>query len=82
MNRRLYLICSLSAMLLNRFGNRLLKCGKSLGTDFQSVAKWWLHDKEMKTTNACTTTALWVIWKLRNELCFQNPVWSGVHILL
>jgi hypothetical protein len=21
-------------------------CGKSLGADFQSVAKWWLHDKK------------------------------------
>jgi hypothetical protein len=36
-------------------------CGKSLGTDFESVAKWWLHDKKMKTTNVCTTAALWAI---------------------
>jgi hypothetical protein len=36
-------------------------CGKSLGTDFQSVAKWWLHDKKIKTTNVCTTAALWAI---------------------
>jgi hypothetical protein len=57
-------------------------CGKRLGTDFESVAKWWLHDKKMKTTNVCTTVALWAIWKLRNEFCFQAPVWSGVHVLL
>jgi hypothetical protein len=48
MNMRLYLICSLSAMLLNHFGNRLLKCGKRLGTDFQSVASGGCMIKKLK----------------------------------
>jgi hypothetical protein len=40
------------------------------------------NDKKMKITNVCTTTTLWAIWKLRNEFCFQAPVWLGVHVLL
>jgi hypothetical protein len=37
--------------------------------------------KKMKTVNVCTTAALWTIWKLRNEFCFQDPGWSGMHVL-
>jgi hypothetical protein len=46
-------------------------CGKKLGTDFESIANMWLHDKKFKTVNICTTATLWAIWKFRNELCFQ-----------
>jgi hypothetical protein len=56
--------------------------GKDLSTDFESVAKWWLHDKKMKIVNVCTITALWSIWKLINEFCFHDPGWLGVHVLL
>jgi hypothetical protein len=28
-------------------------CGKQLGCDFESIAKWWLHDKQMRCVNVC-----------------------------
>jgi hypothetical protein len=36
-------------------------CGKEIGTDFESVANMWLHDKKIKTINICTTATLWAI---------------------
>jgi hypothetical protein len=45
-------------------------CGRLLGIDFESIAKLWLHDKNLKAINICTITTLWAIWKFRNELCF------------
>jgi hypothetical protein len=56
--------------------------GKLIRADFESVAKCWVADKRNKVLNVCSAAALWAIWKLRNELCFQGTKWSGVHILL
>jgi hypothetical protein len=53
-----------------------------LGIDFESVAKLWLHDKKLKAINICTITALWAIWKFRNELCFQDTSWIGGGVRL
>jgi hypothetical protein len=43
---------------------------KRIGTNFESVAKWWLCDKRCKILNICTTAIMWSLWKLRNEICF------------
>jgi hypothetical protein len=56
--------------------------GKEIGTDFESVARWWVADKQYKVLNVCSAAAFWAIWKLRNEFCFQGAVWSGVQVLL
>jgi hypothetical protein len=29
--------------------------GKNVGTDFESVARWWLSDNKFKILNVCTT---------------------------
>jgi hypothetical protein len=44
-------------------------CGRTLGTNFESVAKLWLYEKNVSDVNVCTTAALWSLWKLRNEMC-------------
>jgi hypothetical protein len=56
--------------------------GVAVGTDFESVAKWWLI-KKYNAVNACTCTAaaLWALWKIRNDLCFQGVKWTLVHRL-
>jgi hypothetical protein len=82
MNKRLYLIYFLFLVLQVFWKHIAEVCGKSLGTDFESAVKWWLHDKKIKTINVYTTTALWTIWELKNEFCFQDLAWSAAHILL
>jgi hypothetical protein len=37
-----------------------------VGSDFESVVKWWLCDKKYKILNVITSAALWSIWKSRN----------------
>jgi hypothetical protein len=32
--------------------------------------------------NVSTTAALWVLWKLMNEHCFQGAVWAGMNLVL
>jgi hypothetical protein len=43
-----------------------------VGSDFESLTRWWLCDKKFKNLNVITTAALWSIWKSRNDLCFQG----------
>ena len=53
--------------------------GLSVGTDFESVASLWLSEKKYKAVNVFTTAVLWTLWKVRNELCFQGLIWTGMH---
>jgi hypothetical protein len=55
---------------------------KVLGADFESVARFWVADNKHKALNVCSAAVLWVIWKLRNECCFQGARWEGVQVLL
>jgi hypothetical protein len=49
--------------------------GISVGRDFESIAKLWLRDKQFKYINMCNAAVLWTLWKIRNDLCFQDPHW-------
>jgi hypothetical protein len=53
-----------------------------LGTDFESVAWLWISEQRHVIVNVCTSAALWAIWKLRNEFCFQGMRWTGVQVLM
>jgi hypothetical protein len=55
---------------------------KNIGTDFESVARWWLCDKNFKVLNICTIAIMWSIWKLRNDICFQGVKWMRMQVLL
>jgi hypothetical protein len=41
--------------------------GKSLGTDFELVAKSWFGDKKLRSWNVFTSAIFWTIWKTRNR---------------
>jgi hypothetical protein len=42
---------------------------KQLGADFESVVKWWLHNKNL---TCLLLLFFWTIWKFRNEMCFKG----------
>jgi hypothetical protein len=51
---------------------------KSMGDDFISVASLWISNKKFMVCNIVSSAVLWVIWKLRNALCFQGVPWIGM----
>jgi hypothetical protein len=53
-----------------------------LGSDFESVAKLWINQKRHGVTNVCAAAGFLSLWKLRNELCFQEIGWTGMDKLL
>jgi hypothetical protein len=56
--------------------------GFNLGADFESVARLLICEKKHRIANVCTSAALWVLWKLRNELCFQVVCWTRCQVLM
>lgn len=53
-----------------------------VGTDYESVAKYWIANKRHMLSNIVSSAVLWSLWKLRNELCFQGVVWLGMRMVL
>jgi hypothetical protein len=55
--------------------------GMKVGSDFESVARWWLCDKKLKKIECFQdrTAALWSIWKSTNGLCFQDRNGDSLH---
>jgi hypothetical protein len=80
-SQKLRLICSLNVVLLVCFGKKNYEImGMQVGSDFESIAKWWLCYKKYKILNVVTSAALWSIWKSRNDSCFQEARWIGMKI--
>ena len=52
------------------------------GTDYESVARWWVSNKKNKVMNSFSAALMWCFWKLRNEMCFQGKLWMGEKVLL
>jgi hypothetical protein len=52
--------------------------GRDVGVSFESIGLCWLCDKKFLTINMITSAALWALWKLRNEMCFQNRAWRNM----
>ena len=50
----------------------------NIGKDFESVAALWLANKKHLITNIVSFAVLWVLWKLRNLLCFQGVSRNGL----
>jgi len=55
---------------------------KEVGQDFESVARWWISNNKNEILNCVCAATLWVLWKLRNGLCFQGKCWRGVEPVL
>jgi len=49
--------------------------GVNIGANFISIGIMWLSNKRFLVHNVITSATLWGLWKLRNELCFQNTPW-------
>ena len=56
--------------------------GFNVGMNFESIGNMWLSRKKFIVHNILTSAVLWGLWKLRNELCFQNMSWRDIRILL
>lgn len=56
--------------------------GVDLGDSFESIGTCWLSNKRHLVTNIVSSATLWSIWKLRNDLCFQNGAWKNIEFLL
>jgi hypothetical protein len=49
-----------------------------IGRNYESVAKCWLCNKKFGVVNVVTSAVCWALWKLRNDLCFQDVRWVGM----
>ena len=54
----------------------------SIGDNFTSIGTMWLSNKRFLVHNIITSAVLWGLWKLRNELCFQNAAWRDIKVIL
>jgi len=52
-----------------------------MGNDFISMASLWISNKKFMVCNIVSSAVLWVIWKLRNALCFQGVPWMGMKMV-
>jgi len=48
-----------------------------LGGSLDSISKFWLSNKRNGVLNMFTSAAVWKIWKLRNDICFQRTMWKS-----
>ena len=46
-----------------------------------SVSRWWISDKNHKIRNIVQKAALWSLWRMRNDICFNIAVSSGMQVL-
>jgi hypothetical protein len=55
---------------------------QELGVCFESIARFWVANKRHMLTNIITSSVLWTLWKLRNEMYFQGLTWTGLRRVL
>jgi hypothetical protein len=55
---------------------------RNVGMDFLSIGQMWISNNSFLVDNMFCAAALWGLWKLRNEMCFQGTVWRSVQSLL
>jgi len=56
--------------------------GTIVGIDLAVIGQFWLSEKRHGILNIVTSAVFWSIWKLRNEILFQNIGWRSMDILL
>jgi hypothetical protein len=56
--------------------------GCEVGSDYLSVASRWIHKKKCYGINIFTTAVLRGVWLIRNEMVFNDQVWSDVRSIL
>ena len=53
-----------------------------IGSNFESVARWWVSNNKNSVLNTVCAALMWSIWKLRNEMCFQGKTWKDERVAL
>ena len=53
----------------------------NIGSDYESIARLWVANKIFFIANVISSAILWSLWKLRNEICFQGMVWTGMRMV-
>ena len=48
------------------------------GSDFESVAKFWIANKKHSALNTINDVVLWCLWKYRNSIIFNNTLWTSI----
>jgi hypothetical protein len=46
-----------------------------IGSDYESIARFWLSNKKHAAMNTICATVLWSIWKSRNAMIFDGQTW-------
>jgi hypothetical protein len=49
-----------------------------IGTNYESIARFWPANKNHSATNTICTAVLWGIWKNRNAMIFDGQTWLCV----
>ena len=52
--------------------------GTNLGSDYMSIARFWVTNKSHSALNAICAAVLWSIWKHRNALIFDGLTWLSM----
>jgi hypothetical protein len=55
--------------------------GIKLQVNLFSVSSLWICEKTNQVPNIVHAAALWSLWKLRNDLCFNRSSWSCMQVL-
>jgi hypothetical protein len=67
--QHLFFDCVVAKEMWNRIS---VLVGRELGSSFETIGSCWLSNKKFVAINILSSAALWAVWKLRNDLCFQN----------
>ena len=51
---------------------------KPVGTNFESVARFWISNKKHGALNIVSSAVLWCLWKYRNSMIFNNTIWTSI----
>jgi hypothetical protein len=77
--RHLFFQCVVAKVIWKLIGSIV---GCEVGSDYLSVASRWIHKKKCYGINIFTTAVLRGVWLIRNEMVFNNQVWSDVRSIL
>ncbi|KAM3272212.1 hypothetical protein ACQJBY_042422 [Aegilops geniculata] len=49
---------------------------------FDNMTKLWEKHKTLQAKNMLISATLWVIWRSRNDICFNKVPWMGMQVIL
>ena len=52
-----------------------------LPVNYEKIASLWLCESKHEMHNVLHTAVMWVLWKTRNDICFNKTPWTGMQVL-